>query len=73
MGGSIVLTMLNVHTSFTNIHNIIGESSYEFMSLVWKKIDACFCNALLLVITCLTSYVLQNFQPVQKSLGSRLI
>ena len=54
-GGSIVLTMLHVHTSFTNVHNIIGKSSYEFMSLVWKKIDASFCNALLLVITRLTS------------------
>ena len=39
--------MLHVHTSFTNIHNIIGKSSYEFMSLVRKKIDACCCNALL--------------------------
>jgi len=35
--GSIVLTILHVHTSFTNIHNIIGESSYKFMSLVRKN------------------------------------
>ena len=63
------LTMLHVHTSFTEmmvIHNIIGRSNHEFVCC-WE-INICFAS---LLVTTSPMYQLVCAQPVVlKSLGS---